>query len=91
MVSGLGNLLDRTPVYYTAVMVGNQPLIGMNLFSIAWTTPAGSFFHRSGAMINGFITVPRSSRNSTGDVLDRTEHLPFSITLCIRKWVLGYV
>ena len=58
MVSGLGNPLDGTPVYYTVVLVGNQPLIGMNLFAITWTTPAGSFFHRSGVMIDGFIAVP---------------------------------
>ncbi len=59
MVSGRGNLLDGTPVSYTAVLVGNQPLTRMNLFSITWTTPAGSVFHRAGAMTNGgFITVP---------------------------------
>jgi Concanavalin A-like lectin/glucanases superfamily len=58
MVSGQGNLLDGTPVYYTIVMVGNQPLIGLNLFSITWTTPAGSFFHRSGVMLDGLISVP---------------------------------
>jgi len=58
MVSGLGYLLDGTPVYYTVVLVGNQPLIGMNLFSITWTTPAGTFFHRSGVMTKGFISVP---------------------------------
>jgi hypothetical protein len=58
MVNGQGNLRDGTPVYYTIVMVGNQPLIGMNLFSITWNTPAGKFFHKAGAMINGISVVP---------------------------------
>jgi hypothetical protein len=58
MVSGPGTLLDGTPVYYTVVLVGNQPLIGANLFSITWTTAKGSFFHRSGVMIDGYIVVP---------------------------------
>jgi hypothetical protein len=58
MVNGQGNLLDGTPVYYTIVMVGNQP-IGMNLFSITWTTPAGTFFHKAGVMMpTGLISVP---------------------------------
>jgi hypothetical protein len=58
MVNGEGNLLDGTPVYYTIVMVGNQP-IGMNLFSITWTTPTGSFFHKAGVMMpTGLISVP---------------------------------
>ena len=35
MVSGLGNLLDGTPAYYTVVLVGNQPLIGAKLLSIS--------------------------------------------------------
>jgi hypothetical protein len=58
MVSGPGTLQDGTPVYYTAVLVGNQPLIGANLFSITWTTASGSFFHRSGVMLDGYIIVP---------------------------------
>ena len=58
MVNGRGNLLDGTPVHYTVVLVANQLLTGANLFSITWTTPAGSFFHRSGVMINGVMTVP---------------------------------
>jgi len=58
MVSRFGKLLDGTPVYYTAVRMGNPPLIGAKLFSISWTTPAGAFFHRSGVMMNGYITVP---------------------------------
>jgi len=58
MVSGRGNLLDGTPVYYTAVLVGNQPLIGANLVSMTWTTATGSFFHRSGVMLDGYIVVP---------------------------------
>jgi len=58
MVSGQGNLLNGTSVYYTIVMVGNQP-IGMNLFSITWTTPTGSFFHKAGVMMpTGLISVP---------------------------------
>jgi hypothetical protein len=58
IVSGPGNLSDGTPVQYTAVLLGNQPLIGLNLFSISWTTATGSVFQRSGALVNGFITVP---------------------------------
>ena len=58
MVSGRGNLLDGTPVSYTAVLLGNQPLPAANLFSITWTTAKGSFFHRSGVMLDGYIVVP---------------------------------
>ncbi len=58
VVTGSGTLLDGTPVDYTAVLVGNQPIIGANLFSITWTTATGALFHRSGAMIDGFITIP---------------------------------
>jgi hypothetical protein len=58
MVSGPGKLLDGTPVYYTAVLLGNRALIGANLFASSWASAAGSFFHRSGAMISGFMAVP---------------------------------
>jgi hypothetical protein len=61
VVRGSGTLLDGTPVDYTAVLVGNQPIIGANLFSITWTTATGAVFHRSGAMIDGFITIPLAS------------------------------
>jgi len=58
IVSGPGKLQDGTPVRYTTVLQGNQPLIGANLFSISWTTATGSVFHRSGALIDGYIVVP---------------------------------
>ena len=57
MVSGPGKLLDDTPAY-AAFLVGSEPLIGVNLSSMTWTTAAGSFFHRSVVMISGFMTVP---------------------------------
>jgi hypothetical protein len=58
MVSGPGKLLNGRSVYYTAFLVGNQPLIGANLFSIFWTTDTGEFFHRAGVMLNGSMVVP---------------------------------
>jgi hypothetical protein len=59
IVSGHGNLLDGTPVDYTAVLVGNQPLIG-SLFSMTWTTATGEIFQRSGVMTNGgYVVVPQ--------------------------------
>jgi hypothetical protein len=58
MVSGVGKLLNGSSVYYTAVLVANQALAGANLFSMTWTDGAGSFFHRSGVMMNGIMTVP---------------------------------
>src|SRR5882762_9831648 len=58
IVSGHGNLLDGTPVDYTAVLVGNQPLIG-SLFSMTWTTATGEIFQRAGVMTNGgYVVVP---------------------------------
>jgi concanavalin A-like lectin/glucanase superfamily protein len=59
IVSGHGNLLDGTPVDYTAVLVGNQPLIG-SLFSMTWTTATGEIFQRAGVMTNGgYVVVPQ--------------------------------
>jgi hypothetical protein len=59
IVSGQGNLLDGTHVDYTAVLVGNQPLIG-SLFSMTWTTATGEIFNRAGVMTNGgYVVVPQ--------------------------------
>jgi hypothetical protein len=66
MVKGQGKLLNGTSVNYTAMLVGNQPLIGANLFSITWTTDTGEFFHRAGVMLNGFMVVPPQYVLSTG-------------------------
>jgi hypothetical protein len=57
IISGPGTLLDGTPVYYTAVVLGNQPVIGANLFAISWVTSTGSLFHTSGVLTGGYIAV----------------------------------
>jgi len=64
MMSGSGTLLDGTPVQYTAVVLGNLPLIGANQFAISWITLTGSVFNltgsvfkTSGALTNGYIAV----------------------------------
>lgn len=56
-ITGPGALLDGTPVTYTAVVTGNQPVIGANLFAISWITSTGSVFQTSGALIDGYIAV----------------------------------
>src|ERR1700730_18243204 len=57
IISGPGTLLDGTPVYYTAVVLGNQPVIGANLLAISWVTSTGSLFHTSGVLTGGYIAV----------------------------------
>ena len=57
IISGAGNLLDGTPVNYTAVVSGNQPVIGANQFAISWITTTGSVFQTSGALTDGHIVV----------------------------------
>ena len=64
IISGPGTLLDGTPVQYTAVVTGNLPVVGSNLFSISWITATGSIFQTtgsifqtSGALIDGYIAV----------------------------------
>ena len=57
IITGLGTLRDGTPVQYTAVVVGNAPVIGANLFAISWITATGSTFHTSGPLIDGSIVV----------------------------------
>ncbi len=57
VISGPGTLADGTPVQYTAIVTGNQPVIGANLFSISWITATGSVFQTSGALIDGYIAV----------------------------------
>jgi hypothetical protein len=59
IITGLGTLRDGTPVQYTAVVLGNAPVIGANLFAISWITATGSTFHTSGALIDGSIVVHR--------------------------------
>jgi hypothetical protein len=59
MGSRFGKLLDGTPVYYTAVRMGNPPLIGAKLLSISWTTDAGSVFQRSGALMDEIAVPPQ--------------------------------
>ena len=56
-ISGTGTLADGTPVTYTAVVLGNMPVIGANQFAISWITPTGSLFQTSGALTNGYIAV----------------------------------
>jgi len=57
MVRGVGTLPDGRSVDYTAVLVGNQPLIGANLFSITWTDAGGSVYQKSGVMLPGSTAV----------------------------------
>ncbi|PYT25044.1 MAG: hypothetical protein DMG57_26530 [Acidobacteria bacterium] len=56
-ITGAGTLLDGTPVTYTAVALGNAPIIGANRFAITWITATGSVFQTSGALIDGYIAV----------------------------------
>ena len=57
IVTGAGTLGDGTPVHYTAVVLGNAPVIGANHFAISWITGTGSVFQTSGALIDGYIAV----------------------------------
>jgi streptogramin lyase len=57
IITGMGTLRNGTPVQYTAVVLGNAPVIGANLFAISWITATGSTFHTSGALIDGSIVV----------------------------------
>jgi 6-phosphogluconolactonase (cycloisomerase 2 family) len=57
VISGSGTLLDGTPLTYTAVVLGNAPVIGLNQFAISWITSTGSVFHTSGALTDGYIVV----------------------------------
>jgi 6-phosphogluconolactonase len=56
-ISGTGTLVDGTQVTYTAVVLGNMPVIGANHFAISWITPTGSLFQTSGTLTNGYIAV----------------------------------
>src|SRR5436853_868997 len=57
LISGSGTLLDGTPLHYTALVVGNAPVIGANNFTISWVTSTGSTFRTSGALTDGYIVV----------------------------------
>src|SRR2546425_25092 len=74
LINGRGTLLDGTPVYYAAVVLGNAPVIGANHFAIVWITSTGSFFHTFGPLTNGYIAVHGSS-TQTGELLDQVEQL----------------
>jgi 6-phosphogluconolactonase (cycloisomerase 2 family) len=56
-MSGSGTLADGTRLNYTAVVLGNAPVVGVNLFAISWITATGSVFQTSGALTNGYIAV----------------------------------
>lgn len=56
-ITGAGTLLDGTPVHYTAIVLGNAPVIGANRFAISWVTSTLSVFHTSGALTDGYIAV----------------------------------
>jgi hypothetical protein len=58
IITGAGTLGDGTPVHYTAVVLGNAPVVGANHFAISWITATGSLFQTSGALIDGYIVVP---------------------------------
>ena len=74
LINGRGTLLDGTPLYYAAVVLGNAPVIGANHFAIVWITSTGSFFHTFGPLTNGYIAVHGSS-TQTGGLLDQVEQL----------------
>src|SRR6266566_464306 len=57
IITGAGTLLDGTPVHYTAIVLGNAPVIGANRFAISWVTSTGSVFQTSGALTDGYIAV----------------------------------
>jgi hypothetical protein len=56
-MSGRGTLADGTPVQYTAIVVGNAPVVGLNQFAISWITATGSIFQTSGALTEGYVVV----------------------------------
>jgi 6-phosphogluconolactonase len=57
LISGSGTLADGTPVHYTAIAVGNSPVVALNQFAISWITATGSVFKTSGALTDGYIAV----------------------------------
>jgi hypothetical protein len=57
IISGAGTLADGTAVNYTAVVLGNAPVIGANDFAISWISATGSAFQTSGALTDGYIVV----------------------------------
>jgi len=56
-IRGAGTLADGTAVNYTAVVLGNAPVIGANNFAISWITATGSVFQTSGPLTDGYIVV----------------------------------
>jgi hypothetical protein len=58
VITGSCTLLNGTACRYAAIVVGNgNPAIGTDLFTISWTAADGSFFHTSGILTAGNITV----------------------------------
>jgi len=57
VIIGSGTLANGTPVNYTAVVLGNQPVIGANHFAISWFAANGSVFRTSGPLTDGSIVV----------------------------------
>jgi len=57
VITGSGTLADGTPLNYTAVVLGNQPVIGANHFAISWIAANGSVFQTSGGLTDGYIVV----------------------------------
>jgi hypothetical protein len=58
IITGAGTLGDGTPIQYTAVVLGNAPVVGLNHFALSWITATGSVFQTSGALLDGYIAVP---------------------------------
>ncbi|PYY08317.1 MAG: hypothetical protein DMG69_15015 [Acidobacteria bacterium] len=56
-ITGSRTLADGTPVNYTAVVLGNESVIGANHFAISWITANGSVFQTSGPLTDGSIVV----------------------------------
>jgi hypothetical protein len=48
---------DGTLLHYTAVVLGNVPVIGANHFAISWISATGSVFQTSGALTSSYIAV----------------------------------
>jgi hypothetical protein len=68
IITGAGTLGDGTPVHYTAVVLGDAPVVGVNHFAISWFNDTGSVFQTSGPLLDGYIAVPTQLGLTTGAV-----------------------
>jgi hypothetical protein len=68
IITGAGTLGNGTPVHYTAVVLGDAPVVGVNHFAISWVNDTGSVFQTSGPLMDGYIAVPTQLGLTTGAV-----------------------